>query len=135
MEFKSNTKEAGVSTKFFTEDFEEALNKFSQQKINLKSGDVELNKKIIAKYLASHLTVSINKNKVNITLSGYELDTDATWCYYTVGSFNKVTDIDLVCDFLYEVKDEQTNIFHVMVDGTRKSNMLDNPEKQVHLTF
>ena len=135
MEFQSNSKEAVISTKFFTDDFEVALKKFSQQNIDLRKGDVEQNKKQIARYLTAHLAISINKKRLSMSFSGYENDTDATWCYFTVNDSQKISDIDIVCDFLYEVQEEQTNIFHVLVDGIRKSNILDNPEKQVHLTF
>ena len=135
MEFRSGTTEAGISTKFFTEDFEEMLKKSTGQKIDLKNGDTAVNKKVIAQYLASHLVVNVNKTKQLISFLGYENDKEATWCYYTVNGAKRVTSIDITCDFLYGLKEEQTNIFHILVDGKRKSHVLDNPEKEIHFTF
>jgi hypothetical protein len=135
MEFRSGTNEAGVSTKFFTEDFEEMLKKVSGKKIDLRNGDTAVNKRVIASYLQDHLAVAVNKSKLAITFLGYENDKEATWCYYSLNGAKNVSAIDITCDFLYGLKDEQTNIFHVLVDGKRKSHVLDNPDKEIHFTF
>lgn len=135
MEFRSGATEAGISTKFFTEDFEEMLKKTTGLKVDLQNGDTAVNKRIIAKYLQDHLVINVNQNKLAIVFLGYENDKEATWCYYSVNSGKAVSRIDISCDFLYGLKDEQTNIFHVLVDGKRKSHVLDNPDKEIHFTF
>ncbi|WP_336517902.1 DUF6702 family protein [Pollutibacter soli] len=135
IEYKSNSTELGVSTKFFTDDLEETLKKFSNSKVDLKNGDVNTNKKWIESYLKKHLQIKINNNTIDFQFLGYEIDQEATWCYYAAEKIPEVKIVDVTADLLYEVKKEQINLFHVIVNGNRKSNRLTAPDNSFRESF
>lgn len=135
IEYRSGSAELGVSTKFFTDDLEETLKKFSNTKIDLKNGDVNTNKKWIEAYLKKHLQVKINNSVVEFQFLGYEIDQEATWCYYSAQKIPEIKTIDVTADLLYEFKKEQINLFHVIVNGQRKSNRMSAPEGSFRVSF
>lgn len=135
IEYRSGSAELGVSTKFFTDDLEETLKKFSKSKIDLKNGDVNTNKKWIEAYLKQHLQVKVNSNPVEFHFLGYEIDQEATWCYYAAEKIPEVKTVDITADLLYEFKKEQINLFHIIVNGNRKSNRMSAPESSFRLLF
>jgi hypothetical protein len=66
VEYRSKEKELGLSCKFYTDDLEDALKKFSKENIDLHKGDKNKNKKIISAYIMQHLKISIEDNPVQL---------------------------------------------------------------------
>ena len=135
VEYRSKEKELGLSCKFYTDDLEEALKKFSKDNIDLHKGDKNKNQKIISAYIMQHMKISIEDKTVQLRFIGFENDQEATWCYFEAEGVNPFKNINIETDFLYETKKEQVNLVHVTIDGNRKSGKLSNPDKQISLHF
>jgi len=135
VEYRSKEKELGLSCKFYTDDLEEALKKFSKENIDLTKGDKNKNQKIINAYIMQHMKISIEDKPLQLRFMGFENDQEATWCYFEAESISPFKNIDIEADFLYETKKEQVNLVHVTVDGNRQSNKLSNPDRLIRLRF
>lgn len=135
IEYSSGTKEMGVSCKFFTDDLEEALKGAGGQRTDLLKGDREQNRKLIGSYLLKHLRIRSGNTAADLRIIGFENDHEATWCYLEATGIPPGTKFTVESDLLYETRKEQVNLFHVTVDGQRKSARLANPEKQFSLEF
>jgi hypothetical protein len=135
VEYRSKEKELGLSCKFYTDDLEEALKKFSKENIDLTKGDKNKNQKIINAYIMQHMKISIEDKPLQLRFMGFENDQEATWCYFEAEGISPFKNIDIEADFLYETKKEQVNLVHVTVDGNRQSNKLSNPDRLIRLRF
>jgi len=135
LEYRSKEKELGISCKFYTDDLEEALKKFSRENTDLHGSDKTKNEKLISAYIGQHIKIVIAGKKVPVHFIGFENDQEATWCYFEAVDISPFKKIDIEIDFLYETKKEQVNLVHVTIDGSRKSSKLSNPDKFISLSF
>jgi hypothetical protein len=135
VEYRSKEKELGLSCKFYADDLEEALKKFSNEKIDLHDGDKIKNQKIISAYIVRHLKINISDKPLQLHFMGFENDQEAIWCYFETEGVMPFKKIDIETDLLYETKKEQVNLVHVTIDGNRKSNKLSNPDNKISLVF
>ena len=135
VEYRSKEKDLGISCKFYTDDLEEALKKFSKENTDLYKGDKTKNQQLIGTYIGQHLKVIIAGKPVLLKFIGFENDQEATWCYFEADDVIPFKKIDIETDFLYEIKKEQVNLVHVTIDGNRKSSKLSNPDKIISLSF
>jgi hypothetical protein len=125
----------GVSCKFFTDDLEEALKGSGTGKVDLSKGDRLQNQKRIEAYLQAHFRISCGNEPVPLRFLGTEFGPDATWCYLEASGLPKTSSVKIMSDCFYEVRKEQVHIFHLTVDGDRKSRRILNPDKEVSLSF
>jgi hypothetical protein len=135
VEYRSKEKELGLSCKFYSDDFEEALKTFSKEKVDLQKGDKSKNQKLISAYIGHHLKITISDKPVLLRFMGFENDQEATWCYFIAENIEPFKNIDIESDLLYEVKNEQVNLVHVTVDGNRKSGKLSHPDKNLRMSY
>jgi hypothetical protein len=135
VEYRSKEKELGLSCKFYTDDLEEGLKKFSKDNIDLSKGDKNKNQKTISAYIMQHMKISIEDKPLQLRFMGFENDQEAIWCYFEAAGVSPFKNIDIETDFLYETKKEQVNLVHVTVDGKRQSSKLSNPDRLIRLRF
>lgn len=135
VEYDRKTGTMGVSCKFFTDDLEEALKGGGTGKVDLSKGDRAQNQKRIEAYLMTHFRIACGNEPVALRYLGTEFSPDATWCYFEAGGIQNGSSVKIMSDCFYEVRKEQVHIFHVTVDGERKSRRMVNPEKEFILTF
>jgi hypothetical protein len=60
---------------------------------------------------------------------GYEYSNDAILIYCSIAPLKNVKSIEINTDIMYDYKDEQTNIVHIIIDGKRNSFKLNAPYK------
>ena len=135
VEYDRKAGSMGISCKFFTDDLEEALKGGGTGKVDLSKGDRVQNQKRIEAYLMAHFRISCGNEPVALRFLGTEFGPDATWCYFEATGIPKGPSVKIISDCFYEVRKEQVHIFHVTVDGERKSRRMVNPEKEFILTF
>ena len=135
VEYSSKTREMGLSFKFFTDDLEEAIKAESTDKVNLLSGDKAINQKLIEAYVIRHFAIQTDKVPVKIRFLGLEHDKEATWCYFEADNIKAFGNIAIRADFLYAAKKEQVNLFHITVNGNRKSRRLVQPDQGLEESF
>lgn len=135
VEYISKTQEMGISFKFFTDDLEDALKAESTDKVNLLSGDKAINQKLIEAYVTRHFSIYTDKTPVKLRFLGLEHDKEATWCYVEADNIKAFKNVSIRADFLYATKKEQVNIFHITVNGNRKSRRLVHPDQGLEESF
>ena len=130
------TKNLEISCKVFFDDFEAALEKKYQTKLNIlkPTENAQINP-IIQDYLQKHLQIKLNGKPVNAKYLGFEIEEDAAWCYLEIPKVNQVKRLEIRNDILFDEHASQTNLLHVTVKGKRQSTKLDNPESNAAFAF
>lgn len=125
-----------ISCKIFTDDFERALAKNYKTKVDLINPPVKSRMDtLIKKYLLANLTIKANGKPAVFDYLGFENDHEAAYAYIEVTGITSVNRFDITTSIMYDLFDDQMNIFHITVDGKRKSTRLNYPEKETSLSF
>jgi hypothetical protein len=125
-----------ISCRIFYDDLEVALENAYQVKIDiLKPSDREQVNQLIQRYLNQHLQITVDGKLQTLKLLGYEIEEDAAWCYLEVQGVKQVKRMEIHNEVLFAEHRTQTNILHVVVNGTRKSTKLDNPNNKASFSF
>ncbi len=133
LEYSSKTKELGIATKFFPDDLEEALRKFSGKKYDLVSGEKKSTGDAINSYFTRHVQVLINGKPRQLSFLGYEIEKEVIWVYYNATKVSGVKSIEMISTLMYDYKAEHTNIIHIKMDEKRQSFKLNAPEQSAKL--
>lgn len=134
LEYSSKTKELGIATKFFPDDLEEALRKFSGKKYDVVSGEKKSTGDAINNYFTRHVQVLINSKPRPLSFLGYEIEKEVVWVYYNATKISGVKSIEVISTLMYDYKSEQTNIIHIKVDEKRQSFKLNSPVQSAKLS-
>jgi hypothetical protein len=125
-----------ISCKIFTDDFEKVLAKNYQTKVDLINPvDKKAMDSIVKKYIVSHLSVAADGKAGNLVYIGFERDAEAVFSYVQVENISSVKKIDITNKLMHDMFDDQINIMHVIVNGTRKSAKLDYPSTAASISF
>lgn len=102
-----------ITVKVFTDDLEKALKQADASlKIDEKSDPKVLGPKIMA-YYKDHFHLKTDK-PLTLNWVGYELENDLVWIYLEVQDLAKApASMEIKCDALTEVYDDQINLFRV----------------------
>jgi hypothetical protein len=125
-----------VSTKLFTDDLENAIQKKYGKKVDLASSTK--NKEIHAllhRYITEHFNINVAGTAIKLTFVGFETEADATWCYLESAPFFSKGKITITNTLLYDYLPEQSNMINFYWDHEEKSAKLVNPEKTTEFDF
>jgi hypothetical protein len=132
----ASEKSLEISCKLFTDDFEKALRKNNNTKIDLtRPADRSAMDKAISAYIRQHLQVKADGKVFTLQYIGYELEEEAAWCYFEVKGVNTLRRLDISNALLYDYVDKQSNIMHVTVGGERQTKKVEFPKKEVEFVF
>jgi hypothetical protein len=125
-----------ISCKIFTNDFEAALEKASNTKVDLSDPkDKAVADKLVNDYISKHLQLKVDGKPVGLQFVGSEKETDATWSYFQVQNIATVKRIDIMNNLLYESFSNEINIMHVSAGGDKKSGKLNSPDTNTSFEF
>jgi len=125
-----------ISCKIFTDDFEKVLAKNYKTKVDLiNPPNKAAMDSLVKKYIFSHLSIKANGRPVQFNYLGFENDHEAAYGYIEVSNITSLTRLDISTSVMYDMFDDQMNIFHVIVNGNRKSTKLNYPDKEAALSF
>jgi len=125
-----------ISCKIFTDDFEKVLAKNYKTKVDLiNPPNKAAMDSLVKKYIFSHLSIKANGRPVQFSYLGFENDHEAAFGYIEVANIPSLTRLDISTSVMYDMFDDQMNIFHVIVNGNRKSTKLNYPDKETTLSF
>lgn len=125
-----------ISCKIFTDDFEKVLARNYKTKVDLiNPPNKAAMDTLIKKYLFSHLTIKANGRPVVFDYLGFENDHEAAFGYIEVPNVTTLSKVDISTNIMYDMFDDQMNIFHVIVNGNRKSTKLNYPDKETVISF
>ncbi len=125
-----------ISCKIFTDDFEKVLSKNYKTKVDLiNPPNKAAMDSLVKKYIFSHLAIKANGRPVQFSYLGFENDHEAAYGYIEVSNITSLSRLDISTSVMYDMFDDQMNIFHVIVNGNRKSTKLNYPDKEAVLSF
>jgi hypothetical protein len=131
---KSSTVE--ISSRLFADDFEDLLAKKYKVKPDLSSAarhkEMEL---LVGRYMTEHFHLSANGKALPLNYLGFENDREAVILYLESPRATGLHKIEITSTVLYDLFDDQTNIFHVNANGKRKSSKLTYPENRLLSSF
>jgi hypothetical protein len=137
MNYNAADKDLEISCKIFTDDFEKTLANVYHTKVDISSpANKKENDKLVNEYIKTHLLLKLDNKAVTLNFVGFEKENDAVWSYFEVDNTTTAPKkIDVLNTILYESYDKQMNLMHVTVNGNRKSNRLNYPDKEVSFQF
>ncbi|MEQ1677690.1 MAG: DUF6702 family protein [Chitinophagaceae bacterium] len=125
-----------ISCKIFTDDFEKVLAKNYKTKTDLiNPPNKAAMDSLVKKYLFSHLSIKANGKPVVFSYLGFENENEAAFGYIEVENVPSVSKLEVSSNIMYDMFDDQMNIFHITVGGNRKSTKLNYPEKDAAFSF
>ena len=120
----------------FTDDFELALQKQFNTKIDLQRPAMHAAMDVLVKnYLNAHLQLKTGNAATPLNYLGFELDKEAINIYLESEKMPSPKKIDVEVSLLHNIFDDQINIVHMTVAGVRKSGKITYPDKKITQTF
>jgi hypothetical protein len=125
-----------VICNIFTDDFEKALARKFNTKVDLGKADMHQDMdSLIRKYLAATIQIKPSGKSVAVNYLGFELDKEAAYCYFEIANIPSLTKLDVVNTILYDLFEDQMNIIHVTSGGKRKSDKVNYPARDLRFSF
>ena len=135
IEYNSKDNKLEVICTIFTDDFEAALVKQFHGKTDLNKADMHTAMDALVKnYIAGNLHIK-TAAPVNLNYLGFEVNRESTDVYLESDKLAAFKKIDVDVSLLHNLFDDQINIVHITVNGIRKSEKVDYPEKRVSQEF
>ncbi len=136
LKYNPTEKRVQGSVKIFTNDLENALKKslkYPVDLINLK--DTSKTKKLLQDYLYKHLLFTVNNQKLNYHLLGFEREQENVFIYIESEKSPLPKSVLISNSLLYDAIKEQSNIVHFEVKGQKKSSKVSFPVKELKFEF
>lgn len=134
-EVNHNQQEATLEMqcKIFTDDFEAAIAKQYNQKVDLIDKSVhESMDSLVRRYVLSHVQVKINGKLMAPTYLGFEQEKEAVYVYVEYPKTPAVIqEVEYFNNLLYDYYTDQINILHFKSGDKRKSIKLDYPDTSI----
>ena len=120
----------------FTDDFEAALAKQYHAKTDLNKAEMHAAMDVLIKqYVAANLKISGDNNVIKLNYLGFEINREATDIYLESDKMPVIKKVDVDASLLYNLFDDQINIVNIIVNGVRKSEKVNYPDKRVEQVF
>lgn len=131
---KNGTIEIGC--RVFIDDFEQLISKKYKVKADLASGARHKEMDVlIHKYMDTHFALGINGKPLPLTYIGFENDKEAIVIYMESAKVNYISKLEVSSTVLYDLFDDQTNIFHMTYKDDKKSLKLSSPDKTLIFSY
>lgn len=125
-----------LSFRIFTDDLEQALESMGTDRLRLGTErEAEKADLYIGRYLARHVEIEINGQRVRAAFLGKEVDSDAIWCYLEVEDIPRLKTMTMTNILLLESFEDQVNLVHVNANGQKKSLVFNGQQVRQTLDF
>lgn len=136
IEHNAKAKTLEISCKIFTDDFEKTLRTAYNTHVDLLDPKQKAAMdKLVNDYVQKHLKIAVNGAPAILKYLGYEQIEEGIYSYYQADNVPSVKKIAVTDNILYEYKDQQLSLIHVIVNGERKSTKLNNPEDKFSIDY
>ena len=138
IDMNHNSKDATIeiSVRTFTADLENRLEKEYNVKLDLADPKQKAKaEQYINLYVQKRLALTANGSKGKMEYVGFEIQKESTWTYFEIKNIKQLSQLNVLCEVLFGVNDQQINIFHVNAKGVRKSYELIYPKNTTQFNF
>ncbi len=134
--YNSKSKTFEISGKFFLDDLENALKEKYGKAVHFNDEryKTQINGYLI-QYCEEYLKLKADNKFLKINYIGYEEDSESVNIYLESEKTNPPKKVETAVSLLYNFFDDQMNIIHIIVNGTRKSQRLNYPDRYLYQTF
>jgi hypothetical protein len=136
VDYVPSKKRVEITSRIFIDDFEKALNKKYNKKLNLTS-DRELPEaeSLIKAYLKDKVKISINKKTQEVEYLSRELEGDVLILYSKIVIAKKINTFEIYNSLLTEIYSDQQNIVHTNINGNKKSLLMTNSTSKEKIDY
>jgi len=138
VEFNHNqkTKTFEITGRFFMDDLENAVNKKYSKKLHFldKKYEKEMNE-TLRDYASEYLKLKVNNEFLKVNYIGYQEDKESVDIFLESDPVQNPKKVETAVSFIYNLFDDQMNIIHVIVNGRRKSERLNYPDRYLYQQF
>ena len=116
-----------IITRVFIDDMNTVLKERYGYTANLGTAkETEMDKDFLEKYLRTKFLVEVNQEKATYDFIGHKYDSDMVICYLEVPNIplSNLKQIGITDEVLTDIYDDQQNVGHMKVKGTKKSHVL-----------
>lgn len=136
IEFNKQDNKLEVICTIFTDDFEAALAKQYHAKTDLNKADMHAAMETLVKnYIELNLHIKTGEQPAKLNFIGFEINRESTDIYFESDVIPAVKKIAVDDSILQNLFDDQINIVHIIVNGVRKSEKLDYPDRRIEQVF
>lgn len=130
------TKTFEITGRFFTDDLENAVNKKYGKKLHFQNpkDEKEMNE-ALKSYASEYLKLKVNNQFLKVNYIGFEEDKEGVNIFLESEPVNQPKKVEVAVSFIYNLFDDQMNIVHIIVNGDRKSEKLDYPNRYLYQNF
>lgn len=134
--YNQKSKTFQVSGRFFMDDLENAVNKKYGKSLHFqdKKYEKEMNE-ALKNYAAEYLKLKVNNQFLKINYLGYQEDKEGVDVFLESETVENPKKVETSVSFIYNLFDDQMNIIHIIVNGQRKSEKLNYPERYLYQQF
>ena len=134
--YNSKTKTFEISGKFFLDDLENALKEKYGKAVHFNDEKYksQINAYLI-QYCEEYLKLKSDNKFLKINYIGYEEDSESVNIYLESEKTNPPKKVETAVSLLYNFFDDQMNIIHIIVNGNRKSQRLNYPDRYLYQNF
>lgn len=136
IKYNEKSKNFEVTAKFFLDDLENSLSsKYAKNLRFLGKSPVKELDLYLQKYFEEYFKFRVDGNFLKMNYLGYEEDREAVFVYLESATVFTPKKIETSVSLLYNQFDDQLNLIHIIVNGTRKSSRLSYPERYLYQNF
>lgn len=134
--YNAQSKTFEITGKFFLDDMENAINKkygttlhFQNEKLKSKM------KELMKSYFEEYIKLKVDNKMLKINHIGYEEDSESVNVYLESEPVKMPQKVEVAVSALYNLFDDQMNIIHIIINGQRKSQKLNYPNRYLYQNF
>lgn len=134
--YNAKSKTFEITGKFFLDDMENAISKkfgttlhFQNEQMKSKMNEAMKN------YFAEYIKLKVDNKMLKINYIGYEEDSESVNVYLESEAVPTPKKVETSVSALYNLFDDQMNIIHIIVNGKRKSQRLNYPDRYLYQNF
>lgn len=134
--YNSKSKTFEVTGRFFMDDLENALNKKYGKSVHFLDPKYkpEINREL-QNYASEYLKLKADNQFIKVNYVGFEEDHESVNIYLESESLPVPKKVETAVSFLYNLFDDQMNIIHIIINGERKSEKLNYPDRYLYQQF
>ena len=125
IEHSTTDKALQITTRIFIDDFQRVLDERYDFKEELTTEKAtEKVEQLMKKYLTKKLKIWVNGELRVFNFIGKKYDDDVAVCYLEITGVESVKSLEIENAILCEIEEDQQNLVHAKINGTRKSLLL-----------